>query len=347
MKNNAPAIPARYYVRMGELLTHLGVNVFLVLEQARINPESLLAPEALLRLDQVERLIEVVQESTHRTDLAVEVGRSLKLTSHSIVGFGVITSPTLGEAIQLLARYFRLIMPAFQMEYRNNGQHLHIAIKPIWPMSQTCLIFHFEAMAFAAHLELKELLQQNLPAYDLFLSIPPPPHAHLYDLLSEARCHFLWGQLPGISMRLPAEVTRRRLSMADRASFHMAEKRCKEMVQHAVVNGNFADWVGMMLREACDGIPTQKELARTLNLCTRTLDRHLKKEGYSFRELYRQVRHQRAQTLLQESPMTVTQIAYELGYTDAANFSRSFRREAGMSPLEFRQFDNRQLAQSI
>jgi AraC-like DNA-binding protein len=34
--------------------------------------------------------------------------------------------------------------------------------------------------------------------------------------------------------------------------------------------------------------------------------------------------------------MAVTRIAYQLGYRDAANFSRAFRRRQGLTPLAYR-----------
>jgi AraC-like DNA-binding protein len=95
--------------------------------------------------------------------------------------------------------------------------------------------------------------------------------------------------------------------------------------------------VTMMLREASDGVPSLTELAHTLNLSARTLDRYLAREGSSFRELSTRVRHQMACELLRGGTLNITQIAYQLGYTDAANFTRAFRRQANCSPSDYRQ----------
>jgi AraC-like DNA-binding protein len=78
-------------------------------------------------------------------------------------------------------------------------------------------------------------------------------------------------------------------------------------------------------------------MARILNLSPRTLERRLAQEGGSFRAYARAARHARACELLRAGRLGITQIAYQLGYGDAANFTRAFRREAGCSPSEFRQ----------
>ena len=45
---------------------------------------------------------------------------------------------------------------------------------------------------------------------------------------------------------------------------------------------------------------------------------------------------QEARRLLQFSAVPVSEIGYQLGFTDPAYFSRFFARNAGLSPREFR-----------
>jgi len=47
-------------------------------------------------------------------------------------------------------------------------------------------------------------------------------------------------------------------------------------------------------------------------------------------------RVERAQTLLQESAASVTEIGHRVGFNDAAYFSRTFRKELGLSPQQYR-----------
>jgi len=116
----------------------------------------------------------------------------------------------------------------------------------------------------------------------------------------------------------------------------MAEKRCNELIRSSIAQGKVGDWIRMMLREASDGWPSLNELAQTLNLSSRTLDRYLEKEGESFRKLSNRTRYEKALELLDDERLTVTHIAHELGYTDMSNFARSFRREAGVAPGDYR-----------
>lgn len=66
-----------------------------------------------------------------------------------------------------------------------------------------------------------------------------------------------------------------------------------------------------------------------------------KKTGKSVSEYVNVVRINRAKLLLWVSPMSVTQISYEVGYNDSGYFSRVFKKHLGVSPDVFRKRMNR------
>ena len=76
--------------------------------------------------------------------------------------------------------------------------------------------------------------------------------------------------------------------------------------------------------------------AEIIGIPPRTLQRYLKKSGLTYQEIIEQLRYEKALPLLQDTQQNILEIALELGYSDAAHFSRAFRRWAGMSPREYR-----------
>jgi AraC-like DNA-binding protein len=75
---------------------------------------------------------------------------------------------------------------------------------------------------------------------------------------------------------------------------------------------------------------------RLTGLPRSTLQRVLKARGMTFRVLLDDVRHEMAVSELLKGDASVTEVAFSLGYTDPANFTRAFRRWTGVSPREFR-----------
>jgi len=84
------------------------------------------------------------------------------------------------------------------------------------------------------------------------------------------------------------------------------------------------------------GHPRVEEIADVTGMGVRALQRHLKKNGLTFKRVVDQARFQVAADLLRDPHVRLVDIAHELGYADQANFNRAFRRFTGTSPSEYR-----------
>ena len=68
----------------------------------------------------------------------------------------------------------------------------------------------------------------------------------------------------------------------------------------------------------------------------RTLQRQLSQSESSFKEIIDQLRFETAVAMMHDEKSNLLDIALEVGYSDAAHFTRAFRRWAGISPSEYR-----------
>jgi AraC-like DNA-binding protein len=78
------------------------------------------------------------------------------------------------------------------------------------------------------------------------------------------------------------------------------------------------------------------KVADLCNTSSRSLQRQLERCGTTFRGILDEVRFESAREMLAEPHNQIADIAHALGYKTPTNFSRSFRRVAGVSPSEFR-----------
>ena len=83
-------------------------------------------------------------------------------------------------------------------------------------------------------------------------------------------------------------------------------------------------------------ITTAPYIAELLGISPRTLQRRLADEGTSYSEVVQRVRYNIAAEMLRDSHMRVIDVANALGYEDASNFSRFFRRVASITPRHYR-----------
>ncbi len=92
----------------------------------------------------------------------------------------------------------------------------------------------------------------------------------------------------------------------------------------------------VLLSRLPSGDADQRTIARNLHRSVSTLQRQLKAEGSSFRKVLDETRQTMARRLVKEGEYSLGQIAYLLGFSDQANFSRAFRRWTGGPPTGFR-----------
>jgi AraC-like DNA-binding protein len=319
--------------QFADYLESTGIDRAILLRAARVR--SLDDPKTQLGVRQVESLLRAAEVASGRRDLGFELGRRISPTSHDVLGFAFMTSPTLGHVVRLMVSYQRLMQPFFSLSLQRHVGRVELVYLPAVALPHRTLSFLEETIAVSNHFSFAAMLHGEMPTYDIWMSIERPPHAARYQELSPARVHF-GDAVPGLRLSLDAALLDMRLAMANPRAMQAAEERCKSMLRQAHRRRRWSEWCRMMLRESEDSRPTLDQLAGFVNISPRTLARYLEAEGTRFRNLSLQVRTERARQMLTDGQLSVTQVAYRLGYGDVASFVRSFGRQTGQTPTEFR-----------
>ena len=82
--------------------------------------------------------------------------------------------------------------------------------------------------------------------------------------------------------------------------------------------------------------PKKSEVAERLGMAERSLTRRLAKDGVTYNNLLAEVQSERAKNLLSDGTLSISQVAYRVGYSDPAAFTRAFTGWCGQSPSEWR-----------
>lgn len=82
---------------------------------------------------------------------------------------------------------------------------------------------------------------------------------------------------------------------------------------------------------------TQQRIASEFHLSHNYVSTYLRKHtGMGLRQMITQTRLKTAERLLRQSTLTISQIAGNLGFTDASHMNKAFRKYRGMNPSEYR-----------
>lgn len=328
-------VPARYLALLRDALSAQGADTIGAwLAAADIDGARLDLEDGWFAPDEVERMLVAARQLTGRTDLGFEVGQRIKLTSHDQLSLGLLGSRDFDQALSLAARHFHLMLETFALRYRRSAARGELLYVPTVPMPTAALHFQYEAIAGSLQKAVFSLLGPVV--MDLYLAMPAPPHLRRYDALLPARFHFDGDAMPGVRVLLDAELLARPLPLADERLVRRIDERCAAISPRP--GAGDTDWVEVVrsaLRESTGDQVTLQALAARHKVSARTIDRHLKRHQLRFRDLAQQVRLERACELLCRPGATVVQVALHLGFSDAANFSRAFKRQLGVAPGEY------------
>ena len=81
----------------------------------------------------------------------------------------------------------------------------------------------------------------------------------------------------------------------------------------------------------------EADIAGSINMSRRSLQRRLREQGVSFTRLLESTRRELALEYVRDSQYSFNEIGYLLGFAEPGNFSRAFKRWYGESPSRYRQ----------
>lgn len=89
---------------------------------------------------------------------------------------------------------------------------------------------------------------------------------------------------------------------------------------------------------------TLEDIAAKLSMSRSELQRKLKAQGKTYQDMLETIRFEKAQKLLKDTGLSLTEISAALGYAQLAIFTRAFKRSAGTTPSQFRKQSQRSLS---
>jgi len=126
-----------------------------------------------------------------------------------------------------------------------------------------------------------------------------------------------------------------RIPGADPLLRGMIEERIRR--QKGDPRSEFSDDIRRLLRTRLAGDRcSAHDIGSLLDMHRRTLSRRLKSTGSGYRTLTNEIRFEIARQLLEDTEVSLGQVAAALGYSEASAFTRAFRRWSGQTPTTWR-----------
>ncbi|HCE41522.1 AraC family transcriptional regulator [Alcanivorax sp. 521-1] len=325
-------ISAEYLALMLEFLDRRGIGEERALEGLPIEPGCWRDPKARLTAAVFDRFARRALALTGEPWMGWELGASMTLSSHGFLGYAAMSSETLGDAIELAVKFFRTRSTIIQLESFADGDwavlqvNEMLALGDLAPLVVESLFssFHFMAMQLIPDVEILGELRFSYPEPAYFARLRPLIPVPVYFDCAYSQ------------MRFPVERLQRRLRFADPRLAQMAAAQCEQEMERIKAPPALLGQVRRIMLAGSGGFPGVDDVASELHMSSRTLKRKLQQLGTSYQTLLDDLRKGLAVEYLTQSHRSVDEIALALGYSDASNFARAFRRWTGRSPSDYR-----------
>jgi AraC-like DNA-binding protein len=151
-------------------------------------------------------------------------------------------------------------------------------------------------------------------------------------LRCEVRTQCSWSGLT-----LTREAWHLPLQRRDAVLRNWLERKAAQILASQAGQEGVAMEVRRLLAAPANGSVTSVEaVARRLAMSPRTLQRRLSEEGTSFDSLREEMRKQTAETFLADRTLSVSEVAFLLGFSEPGAFHRAFKRWHNTTPDAFR-----------
>ena len=159
---------------------------------------------------------------------------------------------------------------------------------------------------------------------------------HAKDLRSYFGCPVIFGS-PHDTIVFRAQDAQLPLTTSNSELLAMLAPQFEEQLKEQRRDQTFTDRVSEAMQLRLTGRrPTIEDVAESLHMSSRTLQRRLQDEASSFQRVLDDARHTLARHYLGNARLDLNEAAYLLGYEDATSFARAFRSWEGMPPAHWR-----------
>jgi AraC-like DNA-binding protein len=246
-----------------------------------------------------------------------------------VIGYFASTASTLGGALDRALRFHRLLKDPSEIAVTTDAAAVRVVEGP--PPGEAPYPRHLAEAILATYV----VLGRQWTGAPLAAAAVRFRHAAPADTRAHERifgCRPAFGAAAN-ELVLPGEAALLPLGTADAALGRYLEPVAQASLS-ALPAGDplLADLSRAILAALPDGYPSIDRLAKKLGLSARSLQRRLEDRGTRYQDVVDSVRHEAAERLLADPSVSVAEVAFLLGFSDASGLTRAFRRWTGHAP---------------
>lgn len=262
--------------------------------------------------------------------IGLQMGAKSDPYNRGIVGLIFTASANLERAVENKIRYTKILADHISLEFEKSGDEFSITYSILEGYFHS---YEIERV-FAGFLNwVRTFIGQKINPIRLGFQYTEPSHCDAYK--KHFQCPMLFDQAKN-TITLPLAILSHENSQHNEYLYNILKEHAEAVLSKVDVPVNFVDNVrGMIAGRLCHGNFSVEEIAASLKMGKRTLNRKLSDEGATYQSILDGIRKEMAISYLEQGECSVQTIPFLLGYSDGRGFLRAFKRWTGCSPKQY------------
>lgn len=312
------------------LVSTLGHNPILLLKQVGFTPAQLSNPDTYVSAQRVADLLDITAEHCQDPLFGLRLGSSHSAIALGELAYGISMQSTLRDSLQYANTHLAL-----------HAQGAHLEEQVLGDLTRWCFYLDFtngwglrQVLQMSIGQLYNHLVNNGSPDHriSIHLQQPEPPR---YKKVSGYQNLLVFGSdFDGV--QFPTVFSKYQLNQDSDILRDYFQQRI-QMLEELYPNSLPSQLSYLFTSALASGDCSLPQVAASLNLHPRVLQKRLSAEGTSFSKVLQQTRQDIACQHLRSSNIAITDLALKLGYAEVAIFSRHFKRWTGLSPQQWRQ----------
>jgi len=300
-----------------------------ILAEVGLSPEVLDDDEARVPLEEARHAWNLAGECSGDEVFGLNAAERVGPTTFELIEYLGRTASNVGQALENVARYTRLVTDAADIEVEHDGDELHFrdrspgAPRHFGEFFLALIVRRLRELGLADDALVRVAFLHSRPrstrAHDAFFRAPVA-FDHSANLLV-FRSTAAWHVLPTADETLRSVLERHAREVLDRAPEPTDDValRVQRIVEEDLAANRTIDI---------------DHVAKRMAISRRTLQRRLAEQSTSFNGVLDRARHQTAIRLARKG-IAASSIAFIAGFADVSAFHRAFKRWTGLTPAKF------------
>ncbi len=305
-----------------------------LLAEVGLKLEQLADPESALPMEAGFAAFEAAAALVRNPRLCIDYATQFSVGGTGPLGFALVNAKNVREMLRTVSRFVPMVSSMSMIRYDEDD----VAGSILWQYPGALSALSGQFVMWGTALTIERIIPSMPPGWKphaVEFDIDQPPNASIYGDYFGPGLRF--GQ-PINRLAVQAALLERAPASANQRLFEMMTRLAEiERKRRGIYGSQFeADARAAIIQLLRRGDTSVGDLADALHMPLSELRKTFNEHRLDYRALVDDVRKEEARTYLVASDISLTDIAFALGYADSSNFIRACKKWFGKAPRDVR-----------